>query len=49
MNDINILIVEDEVRLAEVLSKQMNDAGYKTQIANDGYIGKQLMHQNNYN
>lgn len=49
MSEISILIVEDEIRLAEVLSKQMNDAGYKTQVANDGYLGKQLISKNNYN
>jgi len=49
MSEINILIVEDEIRLADILSKQMNDAGYMTHVANDGYIGKQLILKNNYN
>lgn len=49
MLGVNILIIEDEVRLAEVLSKQLNDAGYTTQVANDGYNGKKLASQNNYN
>lgn len=49
MLGVNILIIEDEVRLAEVLSKQLNDAGYSTQVANDGYNGKKLVSQNNYN
>lgn len=37
----DILIVEDEVRLAEVMKKQLEEHGFRTQIAYDGYIGKQ--------
>lgn len=37
----DILIVEDEVRLAEVMKKQLEEYGFRTQIAYDGYIGKQ--------
>jgi DNA-binding response OmpR family regulator len=41
MNDINILIVEDEQRLAEILKKQLE--------AYDGYVGKQLVENKAYN
>jgi len=49
MNNINILIVEDEQRLAEILKKQLVDAGFNAEIANDGYVGKQLVEKNTYN
>jgi two-component system, OmpR family, copper resistance phosphate regulon response regulator CusR len=48
MDDINILIVEDEQRLAELLKKQLDDSGLKAEIAYDGYVGKQLVEKNNY-
>jgi two-component system, OmpR family, copper resistance phosphate regulon response regulator CusR len=43
-----ILVVEDEQRLAEVLRKQLNESGFRADIANDGYIGKKMMEQSNY-
>lgn len=49
MNDINILIVEDEQRLAEILKKQLEESGFSVEIAFDGYIGKQLVEKNKYN
>ncbi len=48
MSSINILIVEDEQRLADILKKQLEDAGYNAQIASDGYIGKQFIEKNKY-
>lgn len=48
MNDKDILIVEDEIRLAEVLKKQLEEHGYRTEIAHDGYIGKQKVENNKY-
>ncbi len=48
MGTINILIVEDEQRLAEILKKQLEDAGYHAQIASDGSIGRQYIEQGNY-
>lgn len=48
MDNINILIVEDEQRLAEILKKQLEDSGFKAEIAFDGYIGKQLIEKNKY-
>jgi DNA-binding response OmpR family regulator len=49
MNDINILIVEDEQRLAEILKKQLIESGFNVEIAFDGYIGKQMVERNRYN
>ncbi|HEY5122960.1 MAG TPA: response regulator transcription factor [Ignavibacteria bacterium] len=49
MDDINILIVEDEQRLAEILKRQLKESGYNVEIAFDGYIGKQLVEKNRYN
>jgi two-component system, OmpR family, copper resistance phosphate regulon response regulator CusR len=49
MNSINILIVEDEQRLAGVLKKQLAESGFNVDIAYDGYIGKQLVEKNLYN
>jgi len=46
---IRILIVEDEYRLAEILKKQLEDSGFKVDVANDGYYGKQLAERNAYN
>jgi DNA-binding response OmpR family regulator len=49
MNRIKILIVEDEQRLADVLKKQLEDSGFDTEIAYDGYMGKQLAEKNTFN
>jgi len=49
MNDINILIVEDEQRLAEIMKKQLMESGFGVDIALDGYIGKQMVERNRYN
>jgi DNA-binding response OmpR family regulator len=48
MNMVNILIVEDEQRLAEILKKQLEETGFSAEIASDGYIGKQLAEKNCY-
>lgn len=45
----NILIVEDEQRLAELLKKQLEEAGFTADIANDGYSGREMTEKNNYN
>jgi DNA-binding response OmpR family regulator len=45
---VNILIVEDEQRLAEILKKQLEETGFCAEIASDGYIGKQLAEKNRY-
>jgi two-component system, OmpR family, copper resistance phosphate regulon response regulator CusR len=49
MGSITILIVEDEQRLADVLKKQLEESGFAAEIANDGYIGKQMTEKNIYN
>jgi two-component system, OmpR family, copper resistance phosphate regulon response regulator CusR len=49
MENINILIVEDEQRLADILKKQLVESGFNVEIAYDGYIGKQLVEKNIYN
>jgi DNA-binding response OmpR family regulator len=48
MENINILIVEDEQRLADILKKQLEDSGFNAEIAYDGYVGKQLVKKNKY-
>jgi two-component system, OmpR family, copper resistance phosphate regulon response regulator CusR len=49
MNNINILIVEDEQRLADILKKQLEESGFSVEIAYDGYVGKQFAERNIYN
>jgi DNA-binding response OmpR family regulator len=49
MSEIKILIVEDEQRLADILKKQLEESGFGADIANDGYIGKQMTERNKYN
>jgi DNA-binding response OmpR family regulator len=48
MGEKSILIVEDELRLAEVLKKQLEEYGFRTDAANDGYLGKQMVEANRY-
>lgn len=48
MTKAGILIVEDEVRLAEILKKQLVEAGFEVQVANDGYIGKKNISEKRY-
>ncbi|MFC2048744.1 response regulator transcription factor [Elusimicrobiota bacterium] len=38
-----ILIIEDEPNLAQSLSIRLEDAGYKTQIANNGVTGWEIL------
>ena len=49
MGEINILIVEDEQRLADILKKQLEESGFNAEIAYDGYVGKQLVESKKYN
>jgi two-component system copper resistance phosphate regulon response regulator CusR len=44
----HILIVEDEKRLAEILQKQLRESGFTVDIANDGYVGKRMVEQSEY-
>ena len=48
MIDAHLLVVEDEQRLAEVLQKQLKESGFRADIASDGYVGKKMMEQTNY-
>jgi len=48
MNDIRILVVEDEQRLAEVLQKQLLESGFQADVASDGYVGKRMIEQTAY-
>lgn len=48
MNEAHLLLVEDEQRLAEVLQKQLKEAGFQADIASDGYVGKRMMELSNY-
>lgn len=41
-----ILIIEDDQRVAELIQRGLNEFGYQTIIAYDGYIGKKLALQN---
>lgn len=49
MDAIRILIVEDEQRLAEIIKRQLEDSGFMTEVAYDGYVGKELLKTNSYN
>ena len=48
MMEAHILVVEDEQRLAEVLRKQLNESGFRADIASDGYVGKRMIQQSDY-
>lgn len=43
-----ILIVEDDLRIAQNISRGLEEKGYKTEIAYDGQIGLKLGLTNNY-
>ncbi|MHC1774806.1 MAG: response regulator transcription factor [Lentimicrobium sp.] len=49
MPDIRILIVEDHVKMADSISKGLEENGFKTEVAYDGFIGKRLADANEYN
>jgi two-component system, OmpR family, copper resistance phosphate regulon response regulator CusR len=48
MSETHILIVEDELRLAEVIQKQLQELGFKADVASDGYVGKRMVEGFNY-
>jgi DNA-binding response OmpR family regulator len=48
MGNVRILIIEDEQRVADLLKKQLEEAGYSSESAYDGYLGKQLAERNRY-
>jgi DNA-binding response OmpR family regulator len=43
-----ILVVEDEIRLADILQKQLEEAGYEVKVATDGYMGRQFIETNKF-
>ena len=43
-----ILIVEDHVKMADSITKGLEDSGYKAEVAYDGFIGKRLSETRNY-
>ena len=48
MFEAHILIVEDELSLAEILQKQLQESGFNADVANDGYVGKRMMENSNF-
>lgn len=48
MVETHILIVEDEIRLAEIIQKQLQESGFKADVANDGYVGKRMIESTEY-
>jgi two-component system copper resistance phosphate regulon response regulator CusR len=48
MVDTRILIVEDEQRLAEIIQKQLQESGFSADVANDGFVGKRMIEQTEY-
>jgi len=45
----NILIIEDDTRVAELIQRGLAENGFKSSVAYDGLMGKKLALQNNYN
>ncbi|MFN8257334.1 MAG: response regulator transcription factor [Bacteroidales bacterium] len=43
-----ILVIEDEIRLAEILKIGFEENGFQVDTAFDGYIGKELFSKNTY-
>lgn len=43
-----ILIVEDHVKMADSISKGLEDSGFKAEVAYDGFIGKRLSETRSY-
>jgi two-component system copper resistance phosphate regulon response regulator CusR len=44
----NILIVEDEKKIADSLNKGLNELGYEVTVAYDGIIGEKLLNQESF-
>jgi two-component system copper resistance phosphate regulon response regulator CusR len=49
MQAINILIVEDEVKIADSLKQGLSENGFYTQVAYDGQIGRRLFRHGIFN
>lgn len=43
-----ILIVEDEPKVASFIREGLEELGYKTEVAYDGFVGERLFKQNEY-
>jgi two-component system, OmpR family, copper resistance phosphate regulon response regulator CusR len=48
MDPVQILVIEDEQRLAQLLKKQLEENGIQPDIASDGYTGRQLAETGKY-
>lgn len=48
MHDINILLVEDEKKIAETLKKGLEEQNYRVEIAGDGNTGRLLFDNQHY-
>jgi len=49
MNTIKqILVVEDEMRLADLIKAGLNEQGFEVDVAYDGYVGKNYVMKNEY-
>lgn len=44
----HILIVEDEHRLADILKRELQDSGFRVDLAYDGLAGKMMVQQTEY-
>jgi len=44
----NVLLVEDEANLASFIKKGLEAESFNTDVAYDGYVGRQLFQQNEY-
>lgn len=48
MEGARLLVIEDEIRLAEILKKQLEESGFTADMANDGYSGRLKFEQSSY-
>src|SRR5688572_29301358 len=48
MEDINILIVEDEKKIADTLKMGLTENGYQVEVAYDGKIGLRIFTSNEF-
>lgn len=43
-----VLVIEDEVQLAEILQMHLQDSGFLVKVASDGYVGKKLFEKTDF-
>lgn len=48
MNSLKILLVEDEPKVASMISETLSEIGYVTDHAMDGFLGKEMVSKRNY-